>query len=222
VNPHDRFSDSWLLDRLGDDERDVASGIIARNEPSFWPAETRRIAGDLAPAECLLVESGFLVVRASSSAARPVVVAEAGAGSTVPTPSDREHIHALTDCRVTMLRVDQLDDLLAMPSTASALFRSLMSALRVRQEAARYYGSVRHVDRVRAKLLQLGREFGRVTPTGIRVEFPLTHHLLADMIASARETVTRCLDQLHRDGFLVRDGHSYTLLLSPEALDASD
>jgi hypothetical protein len=77
VNPYDRFSDSWLLDRLGDDERDVASGIIARNEPSFWPAETRRIAGDLAPAECLLVESGFLVVRASSSAARPVVVAEA-------------------------------------------------------------------------------------------------------------------------------------------------
>jgi CRP-like cAMP-binding protein len=107
-------------------------------------------------------------------------------------------------------------------STAAALFRSLMSALRVRQEAARYYGSVRHVDRVRAKLLQLGRQFGRVTPIGIRVEFPLTHHLLADMIASARETVTRCLDQLHRDGFLVRDGHSYTPLLSPEALDASD
>jgi DNA-binding IclR family transcriptional regulator len=70
--------------------------------------------------------------------------------------------------------------------------------------------------------VQLAQHFGRVRPDGIRLEFPLTHGLLADMIAPARETVTRCLDELERDGFLVRDGHSYRLLISPEALDAPD
>jgi CRP-like cAMP-binding protein len=57
-------------------------------------------------------------------------------------------------------------------------------------------------------------------PDGIRLEFPLTHDLLAEMVASARETVTRAFDELQRSGFVIRDGHSYTLLVSPEVLDA--
>jgi CRP-like cAMP-binding protein len=95
------------------------------------------------------------------------------------------------------------------------------AALRLRQDAGSYLASVHHVDRVRQKLAQLAREFGRVNPDGIRIEFPLTHDLLAEMVASARETVTRSLDELHRGGFVTRDGHSYRLLISPEALDAS-
>jgi DNA-binding IclR family transcriptional regulator len=42
------------------------------------------------------------------------------------------------------------------------------------------------------------------------------------MVASARETVTRALDELQRSGFLARDGHSYRLLISPEALNIPD
>jgi CRP/FNR family transcriptional regulator len=109
-----------------------------------------------------------------------------------------------------------------MPSTATALFKGLGNALRLRQDAASHFGSVRHVDRVRQKLLQLARQFGRVSPEGIRIEFPLTHDLLAEMVASARETVTRALDELQRSGFLARDGHSYRLLISPEALNIPD
>jgi CRP-like cAMP-binding protein len=100
------------------------------------------------------------------------------------------------------------------------LFRALGSALRLRQEATIYVASVHHVDRVRLKLLQLAREFGRVSSEGIRLEVPLTHDLLAEMIGSARETVTRCLDELQRSGFVVRDGYSYRLLISPDVLDA--
>ena len=103
---------------------------------------------------------------------------------------------------------------------AAALFRGLWTALRLRQDATSYFANVHHVDRVRQKLVQLAREFGRVNPDGIRIELPLTHDLLAEMVASARETVTRGLDELQRSGFVARNGHSYTLLISPEALDA--
>jgi hypothetical protein len=109
---------------------------------------------------------------------------------------------------------------MAIPTLARMLFRGLGSSLRLRQDATSYFANMRHIDRVYEKLVQLAQHFGRVGPDGIRLEFPITHGLLADMIASARETVTRCLDELERDGFVVRDGHSYRLLISPEALDA--
>jgi CRP-like cAMP-binding protein len=212
--------DSWLLDGLDEDEKKLASAILAPCTAHLMPAGSRRRIGDLVPADALIVESGFLVVRASSRSARGVVVAEAGAGSVLLAPNDREHLQALADCWVTVLPPSQLEGLLAMPSVATTLFRDLGTALRLRQDAMSYLGNVRHVDRVRLKLLQLAKQFGRVSPDGIRLEFPVTHDVLAEMIASARETVTRCMDQLERDGLVVRDGHSYRLHISPEELEA--
>jgi CRP-like cAMP-binding protein len=47
---------------------------------------------------------------------------------------------------------------------------------------------------------------------------PLSHTLLADMVGSSRETVTRSLDELRRDGFVARQGHTYRLLVSPDCV----
>lgn len=213
--------ESWLLDRLSDDEKKLAARALENCAAHFLPAGSRRFMRDLVEAEALLVENGFLVVRSSSPAARQIVVAEGGAGSLLLPPSDREHLHALTDCWLTVLPLILHEDLLAIPGVATTLFRGLGSALRLRQDATSYLANLRHIDRVRPKLLQLAQQFGRVSPDGIRLEFPLTHGLLADMTASARETVTRCVDELQRDGFMVRDRHSYRLLISPEDLDPS-
>jgi CRP-like cAMP-binding protein len=211
--------DSWLLDGLDEDEKRLASRILETCAAHNLPAASRRRIGDLAQAEALLVENGFVVVRASSPSARQVVVAEAGGGSILLGPSEREHVQALTDSWTTVVPLAALEDLLAIPSVAAILFRRLGTALRIRQDAASYLANVHHVDRVRLKLLQLAEQFGRVHPDGIRLEFPLTHDLLAEMVGSARETVTRCLDELQRSGFVARDGHSYRLLISPETLD---
>jgi CRP-like cAMP-binding protein len=212
--------DSWLLDGLDEHETKLASRTLESCPAHLSPAGSRRHIGDLARAEALSVESGFLVVRASSPSGRHLVVTEGGAGSLLLPPNDREHVQALTDCWVTVVPLPQLKGLLAIPGVAATLFRSLGTALRLRQDATSYFANVHHVDRVRQKLVQLAREFGRVNPDGIRLEFPLTHELLAEMVASARETVTRGLDELQRSGFVARDGHSYTLLIPPEALDA--
>jgi CRP/FNR family transcriptional regulator, cyclic AMP receptor protein len=212
--------DSWLLDGLDEDEKRLASRILETCAADRLPAGSRRRVGDLVQAEALLVESGFLVVRASSPSARHVVVAEAGAGAILLAPSEREHIQALTDSWTTVVPLAPLDDLLTIPGVAAPLFRVLGTALRLRQDATSYFANIHHVDRVRLKLLQLAEQFGRVSPDGIRLEFPLTHDLLGEMVGSARETVTRCLDELQRSGFVVRDGHFYRLLISPEALDA--
>lgn len=72
--------------------------------------------------------------------------------------------------------------------------------------------------RIERKLLLLARAYGRVMRDGIRLDFPLTHELLGDMTGTARETVTRVLDLLEREGFLGRDGRTYRLLISPDEL----
>ena len=211
--------DSWLLDGLDKDEKRLASRILETCAAVHLPAGSRRRIGDLVHAEALLVESGFLIVRASSRSARQVVVAEAGAGAILLAPSEKEHVQALTESWTTVIPLRPLEDLLTIPGVAAVLFRGLRTALRLRQDATSYFANVHHVDRVRLKLLQLAEQFGRVSPEGIRLEVPLTHDLLADMVGSARETVTRCLDELQRGGFVVRDGHSYRLLISPAELD---
>jgi CRP/FNR family transcriptional regulator, cyclic AMP receptor protein len=76
--------------------------------------------------------------------------------------------------------------------------------------------SWRHIERVRRKLLQLAQSYGRVVRDGIRIDFPVSHKLLADMIGSSRETVTRALDELQQSGFVARRGHTYRLLVTPE------
>ena len=159
-----RSIDSWLLDGLDENERKLAAGILESCATHNLPAGSRRRIGDLVHAEALGVENGFLVVRASSPSGRHVVVAEAGAGSILLPPSDREHVQALTDCWVTVLPLRQLEGLLAMPGMATTLFRGLESALRLRRDATSYFANVHHVDRVRQKLVQLAREFGRVNP----------------------------------------------------------
>jgi CRP-like cAMP-binding protein len=212
-------TDSWLLDGLDEDDKKLASRILETCPAHHLPAGSRRQIRDLMRAEGLLVESGVLVVRACSPSARQVVVAEAGAGSVLLAPGERERVQALTDSWVTVLPRAPLEELLAIPRVATMLFRALRTAVRLRQDATSYLANLHHVDRVRLKLLQLAEQFGRVSPEGIRLEVPLTHDLLADMVGSARETVTRCLDELQRGGFVVRDGHSYRLLISPATLD---
>ncbi len=50
-------------------------------------------------------------------------------------------------------------------------------------------------SRVARLLLTLAENHGRVTPKGIRVEFPLTHQEIADLVGSSRVTVTQILNK---------------------------
>ncbi len=73
---------------------------------------------------------------------------------------------------------------------------------RLRQAQARIEDLVfRQVpSRVARLLLSLAENHGRVTPKGIRLEFPLTHQEIADLVGSSRVTVTQILNRF-------RDSH---------------
>jgi CRP-like cAMP-binding protein len=202
-------------------DRERAGAILAgspridldRRAPLYPPA--------FAGAALLVVEEGFVVVRATFPAdVRSVVTVEAGPGAVLLPPTADEVVVALGPSRVTAVSADARDQLLASPALARRVVEQLAFGLAQRQEALANFAPTRHIERVRRKLLQLARRYGHVVRDGIRIDVPLSHALLAEMIGSSRETVTRALDELQRDRFVVCAGSTYRLLVPAESLAA--
>jgi CRP-like cAMP-binding protein len=185
------------------------------------PAGTRRYAADLPDARILLVQRGVVLVRApGGSGVRSMIVCRCSAGAVLPPPEGAEAIQSLTDAWVTAVPASVWPRLLSLPETAARLVSGLEDTLLAQRESARALASVRHVDRVRRQLVELARDHGRVCRDGIRIDLPLTHDLVADMVGCARETATRAFDELQREGFVTRRGRFYNLLVTPESLGA--
>ncbi len=172
-------------------------------------------------AKLLAVEQGFIVLRSTPDGlARSIVTCEAGPGGLLLPPTDDEVLFALVPSRLIEIDRDARDGLLATPETARFLLESIERTLSQKQEALVNFAHTRHIERVRRKLLQLAESHGRVVRGGIRIDFPVSHALLADMIGSSRETVTRALDELQQTGFVARRGHTYRLLVAPSRCDS--
>jgi CRP-like cAMP-binding protein len=198
-----------LLDALaGAPVRSLDSGEVVR------PAE-------LAGISLLVVESGLALIRASRPGSfRDVVVCHAGADSVVLPPRDAEVLAALVPTRAVLVSEERRDCLLAVPGAATLLFDALAETVRQKHRTIEALAHHHHLDRVRAKLLQLAAGHGVVGRDGITLDLPLTHELLGEMTGSARETVTRALDELQDEGLVVRRGRSYRLNVDPRDLAA--
>jgi hypothetical protein len=165
----------------------------------------------------LAVEHGFVVVRSTPEGlARSIVTCEAGPGRVLLPPTADEVLCGLTASRLVGITAEARHRLLEIPLAARALVEQLEISLSQEHEALGNFAHTRHIERVRRKLLQLAQRYGRVMRDGIRLDFPVSHTLLADMVGSSRETVTRALDELQRTGFVARRGHSYRLLVEPD------
>ena len=205
-----------LFCSLGSSEVDAlfASAPLLELEPGEVAGPAR-----LAEACLALVESGLALIRAEQLGTyREIVVCHAGPGSLVLPPGPGEVLTALVPTRVTILTPALRDRLLQIPGTAPVLFDALAATIRQKHRTIEALAQPHHLDRVRAKLLQLAADHGVVGRDGVRLDLPLTHELLGEMTGSARETVTRALDELQEEGLVVRRGRSYRLTIDPTEL----
>lgn len=183
------------------------------------PAGARRVSSELPSARLLVVEDGVVLARSfGGEGVRSMVVGRCGPGAILPPPGDDELLHALTDAWLTVIPHALWRRLIAIPEVADQLVAGLEETLQRQREAARSLAGIRNTDRVRRQLVELAREHGRVRRDGIRIDLPVTHDLIADMVGCARETVTRAFDELQRSGFVARRGTAYDLLVPPESL----
>ena len=172
------------------------------------------------PAAALLaVEDGFVAVRRTvSPTRRPVIVDEAAAGGMLLPPTPDEELVGLVPSCVRVISSAALDRLLSESEGAHVVWDALTSALRRREELIASLSNARHVERVREKFLRLARDYGKVDAQGVRIDLPLTHELLAEMVGSARETVTRAVDELEREGFVRREAGGYRIAVDAQLL----
>src|SRR4051794_32123646 len=188
---------------------------------AMLPAGSRRAVAELPRARVFIVEEGIVLVRSfAEPGTRSMILARCAAGAVLPPPADDEYLHALTDAWLTAVPHAVWRRLLTLPAAVDRLFAGLEETLLRQRESSRSLAGIRNIDRVRRQLLELAREHGRVTRDGIRLDLPLTHDLIADMVGCARETVTRAFDEFQREGFVERRGTSYQLCVPPDSLYA--
>jgi biotin operon repressor len=210
---------SGFLSGLSANDRDRSSSILRSCASMESDAATPRFGNEFPAEALLLVEDGFVVLRATAShKRRSVVTCEAGAGRVLLAPAPEEVLVGLGRSHVTVIDPSARAELLRIPTLAERIVEQLTIALAEKQGATANFAPTRHVDRVRRKLLQLARSYGHVVRDGIRIDFPISHALLAEMIGSSRETVTRAVDQLQRAGFVERSGSTYRLVVLPESV----
>jgi Crp-like helix-turn-helix domain len=175
--------------------------------------------GELTDTVLVVVNEGLVVLRSSViGSARRTITCHAGAGGLILPPGGDETLAALTSASLAKISAAARDRLLESPQAARLLVDGLAETLRQKHATIAGMSRLHHVDRIREKLLELARLHGRVGRDEVRLDFPLTHDLLAEMTGSARETVTRSLDELQREGFVLRRGRTYSLHVPPQTL----
>ena len=211
-----------LTDTIPASESDRVEALLALCPTIEIAAGETYFRSSFDSAPLLVVERGFIVLRASfEQSSRSIVTCEAGPGRIILPPAEEEMLSGLVASRLTALSPVATGELMALPGAAQTLVEQLTASLGEKQENLSNFASARHIVRVRRKLLQLARSYGRVARDGVRIDFPISHSLLAEMVGSSRETVTRAIDELQRTGFVARFGHSYRLLVSPESIVAA-
>jgi CRP-like cAMP-binding protein len=210
---------SRLLQGLGDHEKATAAAALEACPTIALRVGNARVGTRIPDCAALVVEEGVVLLTSTrAGATRRMILAVAGPGAVLLPPAREERLEALADSWLTAITPAARQSLLELPGARETLLEGLAEELRERQESLAHFSSVRHVDRVRDKLLQLARVHGKVVPGGVRLDLPLTHELVGEMVGSARETVTWAFAQLAREGFVSREGRSYRLAVSPEAL----
>jgi len=197
----------------------AANEVLATAPRAALAGGAVRSVSSLPDAQVLVVEEGFVVLRATGPASgRGIVLCHGGPGTLLPFVLPSHEIVALVDSRLTVITTDAYERLLELPDGAQALLRGVEAISRQQQRTILALASSHHVDRLREKLLQLAEDHGRVGRDGV-LQLPITHELLAEMIGSARETVTRAMDALEQNGFLRRQDRGYVLRVSPGTLE---
>jgi CRP/FNR family transcriptional regulator, cyclic AMP receptor protein len=131
-------------------------------------------------------------------------------------------VSAMEDCRVATVSAS---DFQALVMKNEKIVRQIIQVLcgRLRQSWAELqrlsYGSAE--SRIKSGLWELGRRHGVQDARGTIINLKITHQELAEMVGTARETVTRMLAALQKQQVIEIEDRRI-ILLKPEALRGSD
>jgi hypothetical protein len=209
---------------------DLAPGIAPdrrmearrRSAARLWRADVPQLERE----EALDGETGYGLLVLSGVLCRRVFQ-EGGIGAELVGPGDlirpweqsADWPSAPGDCRWTVVKPADLAVLDRAFARRVAPFPEIAIGLNRRAvcRAARLaimlgsLGQPRVEDRLTRLFEHLAERFGRMRAGTIHVPLPLTHELLAELVAARRPSVTKALAVLREDEVLVREGEGWLL-----------
>lgn len=224
VGPEDRQGPAptvELWEGLAPEERRQ----VARACPEKRFAEGRTVFSPGEPPDALYVlESGLVTLSHLSRDGRESIIRVFGPGDVfgellLTVPARPFLARALTACAVTVVPARTFLQLIgAIPrigfNFACVLSRHLAEMALDRAQSSHAWSS----ERLARALLKLAAAHGVEEGGATAIDLPLTHQVLADMVGASRETITRDLRRLARQGTVTRRGR--TLVVHPDRLRA--
>ncbi len=200
-----------LFQGVEDEDLDrVGSLLIERRHPRGATIVEEGLEGD----SLYIIREGRVKVTKLSEDGREKILEMLGAGDFVGEMALLERaprsatVQALTPVVVWALsRGDFLGVLRKSPDLSLSVIQELSRRLRVVNHQASALTFQRVQDRTRDLLVRLAKEDG--PEPGRRITPPLTHQQIADMVGTARETVTRVVKDLKGSGWLSQQGKRY-------------
>lgn len=171
-----------------------------------------------APSEAIyFIEKGRVRLTRLSPEGKTVILALLGPGDLIGEAAWESGEHdsyaeTLEESRIYQISRDAFQNFIREnPEFGLRLIQIL--GIRLKQAQARIEDLVfRQVpSRVARLLLSLAESHGKVTPNGIRVEFPLTHQEIADLVGSSRVTVTQILNRFRSSQWIEIESKRVTI-----------
>ncbi len=171
------------------------------------------------------IEQGRVRLTRLSPEKKRVILALLGPGDLIgeaawETGEHETYAETVEDTRLYQISRESFENLVRQnPNFALRLIQIL--GLRLKQAQARIEDLVfRSVpSRVARLLLSLAETHGKVTPSGIRVEFKLTHQEIANMVGSSRVTVTQILNRMRSSHWIEIESKRVTIFDCPALED---
>lgn len=165
------------------------------------------------------IKEGQVKVSIVSEEGREVILSLLGAGtvfgelSLLDGKPRSANVVATEETSLVMLRRSDFVQLIyKTPQIATALLAELATRLRKTDRQIEGLALLDVTSRISETLLQLATDQGKETGDGITIESRPTHQELANMSGTTRETVSRVLKRLEKQGYINCVGRKITIL----------
>ncbi len=181
------------------------------------------------PVEAILVvQNGAIKISSISADGRTSTYSVLGTGGMIgaePYLLGKPHetlAEAIEDTQVVTLQTGEFQRILTTdPQFSLLVMRKLAQDVHGLSRKVRDWAVLDVQQRIKSSLVELANDHGIVTDKGIRIDLDLTHEEIGEMVAANRTTITACLSELRRQGYLWKEGrHLY--IIPPDQIEILD
>jgi CRP/FNR family transcriptional regulator len=177
------------------------------------------VQGDEEPSGVFFIKSGYVKAYSISQLGQENLLLIHGANEIMPLPwaldgPQKIGIFYEAMSSVKVLRVPKGSLRAAMGTDSwltEQILRQLVNTFTVYAQRIQSLGYRLPRERVVACLLDLATRFGHNQDQQIVIGAPITHQDIADSINMTRETASRALEQLTKDGLLIQEDHLFII-----------